>query len=67
MNKKYFLAVMAIRNYANKIQERVKSVVMLDETGLVYRVNYYSGNFQEYRLGMDSLEIVYITELNNRI
>jgi UDP-N-acetylenolpyruvoylglucosamine reductase len=67
MNKKYFLAVMAIRNYANKIKERVKSVEMLDETGLVYRVNYHSGNFQEYRLGMDSLEIVYITELNSRI
>ena len=64
MNKKFFLATMNIRNVANTIGQRVKSVEMLDDTGLIYRVSYQGGDFQEFRLGLDTLEIVYITKLN---
>ena len=67
MNKRYFLAVMSIRNHANKLDKRVRSVDMLDETGLIYQVNYWDGDWQCFRLGMNTLEIVYMTDINQPI
>ena len=67
MNQRYFLAVMSIRNYANDIKKRVKSVESLDETGIIYRVNYWGGDFQEFRLSMENSTIVYLTELNQSL
>lgn len=67
MNQKFFLAAMSIRTHANKIGERVQSLSMLDPTGLVYQVDYWSGHFQQFRLSMNDHEIVYITNINEKI
>lgn len=64
MNQKYFLAVMAIRSIANKEDKRVKGVVMLDDTGLIYEVTYHGGDFQQFKIGNFNSEIVYITKIN---
>lgn len=64
MNQKYFLAVMSIRIHANKINKRVKSVVMEDDTGLFYVVNYWGDCFQEFRISSVNADIVYISKMN---
>lgn len=67
MNQKYFLAVMSIRTLANNLKKRVKYVLMIDDTGLLYEVGYFDGDFQQFRTSAENSEIVYITKLNQKI
>lgn len=58
---------MSIRNHANDIRKRVKGVFALDDSGYCYQVDYWDGDFQQFRIGMVNAEIVYISPINTII